>query len=70
MSKLDDSDSEGEYPDTDRPTDLSKKFQYKERRRSRGTIQHDWMEWTHEEGFSDSHYTLAVSATKNGWEKK
>lgn len=38
-------------------------FAHRVTRRSRGTVQHDWLEWTeHKEAFSADHYTLAVAA--------
>ena len=41
------------------------KFNHGIMRRSRGTVQHDCLEWTqHRDEFSDNHYTLAVAAYK------
>ena len=38
-------------------------------RRSRGTVQHDILEWTqHRDEFSDNHYTLAIAAYKR-WQR-
>lgn len=57
MSK--DDDDESDRPEL--PDELT--FAHRITRRSRGTVQHDWLEWTeHREDFSDDHYTLAVAA--------
>lgn len=43
------------------PNELA--FAHRVTRRSRGTVQHDWLEWSeHKEDFSADHYTLAVAA--------
>jgi hypothetical protein len=61
-----------EDPDNDtgvqeRPNELS--FTLGVNRRSRGTIQHDALTWTHNEQFSQGHYTLAIAAYKR-WSTK
>lgn len=61
-----------EDPDNDtgvqeRPNELH--FALGVNRRSRGTIQHDAMTWTHSEQFSQGHYTLAIAAYKR-WSTK
>ena len=57
MSKEDDDESDR----PDQPNELP--FTHRVTRRSRGTVQHDWLEWTeHKEGYSADHYTLAVAA--------
>jgi hypothetical protein len=39
------------------------KFEYGVNRRSRGTVQHDFVEWTyHRSEYSENHYTLAIAA--------
>ncbi|TWU62303.1 Subtilase family protein [Crateriforma conspicua] len=49
--------------DTDLPNEIS--FEHRITRRSRGTVQHDWHEWSrHREGYSDNHYTLAIASHK------
>jgi hypothetical protein len=50
------------------PSEL--KFKLGINRRSRGTVQHDWCEWSrHRQEFSDGHYTLAVAAYHR-WQRK
>lgn len=57
MSKEDDD----EIDRPDQPNELP--FTHRVTRRSRGTVQHDWLEWTeHKEDYSADHYTLAVAA--------
>lgn len=46
------------------------KFELGLTRRSRGTVQHDWYEWSqHREAYSAGHYTLAVAAYER-WDRK
>lgn len=58
--------------DGDDPPELPKelKFEHGVNLRSRGTLQHDWCDWTeHRKEFSDNHYTLAVAAYSR-WGRK
>jgi hypothetical protein len=50
------------------PNEIS--FTHKLLRRSRGTVQHDYVEWKqHKEAYSDGDYTLAIAAYKR-WQKR
>ncbi len=45
-------------------------FTHRVTRRSRGTVQHDWLEWSqHRAEFSSNHYTIAIAAHKR-WQRK
>jgi hypothetical protein len=49
------------------PNELA--FTHRVTRRSRGTVQHDWLEWTqHRPEFSSNHYTLAIASYKR-WQR-
>ncbi len=49
------------------PSELA--FNHRVTRRSRGTVQHDWLEWTqHRSEFSTNHYTLAIASYKR-WQR-
>jgi len=60
------SDEEGtaaESAEIELPNEVA--FDHKITRRSRGTVQHDWHEWSkHRDEYSDSHYTLALASHK------
>lgn len=46
------------------------KFEHRLNRRSRGTIQHDWHEWSrHGKDYSSNHYTLAIAA-HHRWDRR
>jgi subtilase family protein len=56
-------DEEQAGADAELPSELA--FRLKVNRRSRGTVQHDWHEWTqHKTEYSDGQYTLAIAAYK------
>jgi hypothetical protein len=58
MSRNAESDSDQELPS-------EVQFDHQVIRRSRGTVQHDSLEWTkHHESFSQIHYTLALASHK------
>ncbi|QDV50093.1 S8 family peptidase [Gimesia fumaroli] len=66
MSTAEEGNDESETVDI--PNEL--KYEHKVNRRSRGTVQHDWCEWTqHREEFSNNHYTLAIASYKK-WQRK
>lgn len=66
LSKSDDAEDQTNVDAT--PDEMP--FEHKVTRRSRGSVQHDWFEWkNHKQEYSDSHYTLAVSAQKR-WDRK
>ena len=53
--------------EADLPNELA--FMHRVTRRSRGTVQHDWLEWTqHRAEFSTNHYTLAIASYKR-WQR-
>ena len=53
-----------EDPDAEADDASDLAFEHKVTRRSRGSVQHDWFDWKqHKAEFSDSHYTLAITAT-------
>ncbi|MBX3180336.1 MAG: hypothetical protein KF886_23545 [Candidatus Hydrogenedentes bacterium] len=55
-------------PSPDLPNEL--RFCYGVQRRSRGTVQHDFLEWTeHKAAHSDGHYTRAIASYKR-WQRK
>ncbi|NQU23507.1 MAG: S8 family peptidase [Candidatus Nealsonbacteria bacterium] len=61
-----------ETDETDEEVELPNelKFEHKRTLRSRGTVQHDVLEWTqHREEFSKQPYTLAIAAYKR-WQRK
>ena len=68
MSASDEDDGGAtESEDVELPNELQ--FEHRITRRSRGTIQHDWFEWTqHRAEFSSNHYTLAIGAFKR-WQR-
>lgn len=50
------------------PNELA--FTHRVTQRSRGTVQHDWLDWTqHRAEFSVNHYTLAIASYKR-WQRK
>jgi hypothetical protein len=58
MSRDEDSDSDYELPS-------EVQFDHQVTRRSRGTVQHDSLEWTkHHESYSQNHDTLALASHK------
>lgn len=58
MSRDEEIDSDQELPN-------EVQFDHKVTRRSRGTVQHDSLEWTkHHESYSQNHYTLALASHK------
>ncbi|TWU43301.1 Subtilase family protein [Novipirellula aureliae] len=58
-----DDDIESEASDIELPNEVP--FEHKITRRSRGSIQHDWHEWSqHRDAYSDNHYTLAIASHK------
>ena len=62
MSKDDEVRKEANM-ETNSPTELG--FEHKVTLRSRGAVQHDWIDWkTHKEEYSKNHYTLAIAASK------
>ena len=65
LNKLSKSDNADSQTSVDATTPDEMTFEHKVTRRSRGSVQHDWFEWrNHKQEYSDSHYTLAVSAQK------
>jgi hypothetical protein len=59
-----DQDVTAEDPDTEPDGASDLMFEHKVTRRSRGSVQHDWLDWKqHKAEFSESHYTLAITAT-------
>lgn len=61
------SDESADTVDVELPNELQ--FEHGITRRSRGTVQHDWFEWTpHRAEFSTNHYTLAIGAFKR-WQR-
>ena len=68
MSKVDEAES-NEAPEKVRESPKELSFEHKVTLRSRGAVQHDWLEWrTHKEEYSQDHYMLAVSASKR-WDR-
>lgn len=65
MSKSDEGASNEDQPEEAGESPKELQFEHKVTLRSRGAVQHDWLEWrTHKEEYSQSHYTLAISASK------